>query len=308
MKLELAPQHLRDGYDRPSKLEVLYFTDPDCSWCWATEPVVKKIGSVYGEQVRLVYKMGGLLETWDTFYDSRNQIGLPEQVAPHWVEVARASGMPIDERIWYDDPPQSTYPGCIAYRAAFLQDEFLAEIFLRRLREAVMTERRNISRESVLFELAEPFDFDMERFRFDYRAGEAREAFFRDIAEARGRGISGFPTMVVVNADGQEITLHGYRPFADYENAFRRLAGEELHKNPPPTVAAFVILAGRVATQEVAVVCELDRAAALAELEKLAGDGLLVKEILAGGEFWSVRKAPRPANIGRGAGGTPDSN
>ncbi len=287
LKLELAPERSVTGHDEPPKLDVLYFTDPDCSWCWATEPVVKKMLEEYPGQVRVVYKMGGLLESWDTFFDARNQIGRPEQVAPHWVEVAQRSGMPIDERIWYEDPPGSTYPGCIAFKAALLQDERLAEAFLRRLREAVMTERRNISKESVLFELAEPLGLEMSRFQFDYRAGDARETFFQDLSEGRTRGITGFPTMVVVNKDHEEIVLGGYRPYADYEQAFVRLTQGNLHKMPLLSLRDFVHKHRRVTTQEIATVYDLVRDEALVKLMALVAEGEITKELIANGEFWS---------------------
>ncbi len=285
MRLDLEPKRASSAREERPSLELLYFTDPDCSWCWASEPIIKKIKADYPGQVRIVYKMGGLLEAWENFFDSRNQIERAEQVAPHWVEVAERSGMPIDEGVWLEDPPSSTYPGCIAYKAAEAQDEAWAEVYLRRLREAVMTERRNISKESVLFELAESLDFDMVRFKADYRAG-AREAFFADLAETRRRGISGFPTMIGVNQDGAEITLPGYRPYADYESAFKRLATSELYKMPLLAMADFVALHGHVATREVSVVYDLDHQAALSALEELAIAGEVTKEPKAGGEFW----------------------
>ena len=285
VRLDLEPKRTLGAREEHPRLEVLYFTDPDCSWCWASEPVIKKMKAEYAGQVRVVYRMGGLLETWENFFDSRNQIDRAEQVAPHWVEVAERSGMPIDERVWYEDPPSSTYPGCIAYKAAEAQDEAWAEAYLRRLREAVMTERRNISKESVLFDLAAAFDFDMTRFKADYRA-KAKEAFFADLEEGRRRGVRGFPTMIVANEEGTEIALSGYRPYADYENAFRRLATSELQRMPLVPIADFVALHGHVATREVAVVYDLTHEEALAELETLVADGEVVKETKAGGEFW----------------------
>jgi len=289
MKIDLAPELQPTKNGEPPKLDIFYYTDPDCSWCWATEPLIKKIKEEYIGQIRLTYRMGGLLEKWDNFFDSLNQIGRPEQVAPHWVEVAKRSGMPIDEKIWYEDPPTSTYPGCIAYKAALFQDELRAEIYLRRLREAVLTERRNISREGVLFELAEEVGLDMDKFREAFLTGPAQEAFMEDLREARGRGINGFPSLVMRNSLGQEITLVGYRPYKDYEIAMKRLATTALHKMPLLSIVDFVRKYGHVATEEVARVYEIDRDTALTELAKLIETGEVKKEEKAGGEFWLIR-------------------
>ena len=286
MRLELAPEFKIAGQVEPAKIKILYFTDPDCSWCWALEPIVKKLLEEYSGQLKIVYRMGGLLEAWDDFFDARNQIGRPDQVAAHWVEVAERSGMPIDEQIWLEDPPDSTYPGCIAYRAAFIQDEKLAEAYLRRLREAVLTERRNIACENVLFDLAAPLEFDMDWFREDFLTGRAQEAFRADLSEVRGRGISGFPTIVLINREEQEITLSGYREYEAYEGALHALAPNELHKMPLLPISHFVGKYGHVATEEIATVYGLDRPDAILQLDRLASSGEIVRESRAGGEFW----------------------
>ena len=61
--------------------------------------------------------------------------------------------MPIDDRIWVEDPPTSSYPACIAIKAAELQSAEAADLYLGWLRHAVMTQRRNIARREVLLEV-----------------------------------------------------------------------------------------------------------------------------------------------------------
>lgn len=287
MKIDLAPELQPTKTGEPPKLRVFYYTDPDCAWCWATEPKIKKIKEEYGGQVGIIYRMGGLLERWDNFYDPLNGISHPEQVAPHWVEVAKRTGMPIDENIWFEDPPTSTYPGCIAYKAALFQGTSLAESYLRLLREAVMTERRNIARENVLFGLAEEIGLDMDHFREAFLTGPAQGAFYEDLREARGRGIKSFPTFVIRNSIGHEITLTGFRPYPDYENAMKRLATEPIHKMPLLPIIDFIRKYGHVATEEVARVYEIAPAAAFAELSVLSETGAVIKEEKAGGQFWA---------------------
>jgi putative protein-disulfide isomerase len=288
LKVDLAPKLQAAAGTEPAKLKILYFTDPSCSWCWGTEPIIKKIKEEYCGQVRVVYKMGGLMEGWDRFSDPLNSIGRPEDLAPHWMAVAKRSGMPIDEKIWYQDPPTSTFPGCVAYKAGWLQDEVLAEGYLRRLREAVLTQRRNICREHVLFDLARAAGFDLDRFSADFLTGQAQQAFYEDLTETRNRGITTFPTLVISNSLGEETALVGYRPYVHYESALRRLAVEELHKMPLLSLIEFIQKYDRVATQEVALVYDLERETALEELEGLAAAGLIEKEIRAGGEFWAT--------------------
>ncbi|MBE3066363.1 MAG: DsbA family protein [Chloroflexi bacterium] len=74
-------------------LELIVYTDPYCTWCWGSEPVLHKIMEVYGGQVRLKSVMGGLVEDAAHFKDPLNHIGGPQmaaQVAQHWREAAAA--------------------------------------------------------------------------------------------------------------------------------------------------------------------------------------------------------------------------
>src|SRR5689334_6571905 len=49
------------------KIKLLYFTDPVCSACWSIEPQLKKLLMEYGRYLDVEYKMGGLLQSWDTY-------------------------------------------------------------------------------------------------------------------------------------------------------------------------------------------------------------------------------------------------
>ena len=58
-----------------STLEILAFTDPVCTWCWGSEPVLRKVESWYGGAVRIRQVMGGLVEDIRAFHDRANGIG-----------------------------------------------------------------------------------------------------------------------------------------------------------------------------------------------------------------------------------------
>jgi hypothetical protein len=48
-------------------IEITSYTDPYCTWCWGSEPILRKIQEVYGEQVHLRFVMGGLVEDMRQF-------------------------------------------------------------------------------------------------------------------------------------------------------------------------------------------------------------------------------------------------
>lgn len=267
------------------EIEIVYFTDPWCTWCWGSEPILRRIKEEYGDQVKITYVMGGLVENIDNFYDPVNRISSAEQVAPHWLDASRRHGMPVDEKIFYEDPPSSTYPANIAYHAAKLQSRELAELFLRRMREAAASERKNLERKEILVKLAEEVGLDGERFLKDFE-GKAKENFMADLRYSRSLGVTGFPTFLVKNKRGEELWLHGYQPFENFVKAFEKLAKGRMVRKKPKSILDFVKKYRHVATREVAEVFGLNMEQAQTELEDLERSGRLKRIKLGNGYFW----------------------
>lgn len=273
MKLDLEPRALVTGFDEHPKLTVYYFTDPGCSWCWATEPILKRLIEEYADQVRVVVKTRSIA------------VEEPKKMIRHWSESARVSGMPVDCGIWDKDPPDSTFPACVAYKAVRRLDKLKAEIYLRRLREAFMTQRRDIGKEHVLTELALPLELEMESLMREYRSG-ARDDFLNDLMEGRGKGIDRVPAMIVANGRGDEVVLSGYKSCAAFEDVFKRLAEGPIFKSPPPPIAQFIAKYSHVTTREVAEVYGMDIDRTAKELKSLAALGEIKRDIASIGEFW----------------------
>jgi protein-disulfide isomerase-like protein with CxxC motif len=95
------------------------------------------------------------------------------------------------------DPHWSTWPACVAVKAAELQGRAIGDRFLRRLRRAALTERAQAQRTDVQLRLAaEVTSLDVSRFEADLKGPAAAEAFRRDRAEGAAYGASGFLTML----------------------------------------------------------------------------------------------------------------
>ena len=91
-----------------------------------------------------MYRMGGLLPSWEVY--NSGSISKPSDVAHHWDEVSVYYEMPIDGDVWLEDPLPSSYPPSIAFKAAQIQDEKKAIEFLRKIREMVFLEKKNITK------------------------------------------------------------------------------------------------------------------------------------------------------------------
>ena len=219
--------------DEAPAIEATYFTDPLCSWSWAMEPAWRRLRYEFGEQLAWRYRMGGMIADWSNYSDPINSISRPAQMGPVWMQVRHMSGMPLDDRLWIDDPPESSYPACIAFKAAEMQSPEAAERYLRRLREAAMMRRRNIARREVLLEIADdlaergPDEFDTARFEADLDGRAAREAFREDLKLARYREIGRYPTLLLQRpGEDAGLLMVGYRPYEVLRSALRRLAPE----------------------------------------------------------------------------------
>jgi putative protein-disulfide isomerase len=163
-------------------ISVRYYTDPACSWSWGTEPKLRRLIWEFGDELRITWVMGGLARQYGPDYrDQEAGIGSGADcftdLMAHWLDVDAATGMPIDARIWSQNPISSTYPACQAVKAAAEQGADPAYRYLRRLREGLMIERKKLDHLEALVGEAGPAELDVERFRIDLSSHAITEAF-----------------------------------------------------------------------------------------------------------------------------------
>lgn len=263
-------------------IKVIYYTDPICSSCWGIEPQLRKLKLEYGSYIAIEYRMGGLLPDWS--YNSGG-ISKASDVAHHWDEVSLHYDMPIDGDVWLEDPLDSSYPPSIAFKAAQNQDEQLAISFLRKIREMVFLQKKNISKWENLEAAAEKVGLDLEQFKSDFE-GKAKRLFEEDLMLGRKLGVRGFPSLYFSDGQGNTEFVYGTRAYAFYEIAVLKLAPEakksEYRRNwealfgtyPTLTAKEFSELSGNV------------RAGAEEVLDVLTTQGKLVKETTKNGSLW----------------------
>lgn len=200
-------------------VKVIYYTDPICSSCWGIEPQLRKLKLEYGSIMEVEYRMGGLLPDWS--YNSGG-ISKPADVARHWDEVSGYYDMPIDGDIWLEDPLPSSYPPSIAFKAAQLQNNDKAILFLREIREMVFLQKKNITRWEYLELAAKKVGLDVVQFRKDYE-GKAIELFNEDLKLGRALGVRGFPTMFFTDTTGKTEMVYGSKPYEVFESAIMQV-------------------------------------------------------------------------------------
>jgi predicted DsbA family dithiol-disulfide isomerase len=280
-------------------LTVTYHTDPACPWSWALEPVVRKLMVEFEGELDWAFVMGGLARSLAREPAARAAI------AEEWLRVSSETQAPLDPLIWVDGPIASTYPVCMAVKAAAEQADDHGYRYLRRTREALMCERRKLDHLEALVEEARAAGLDVERFRLDLRSNATTEAFAADLERtealgralvepgggaSRGAGGAPLPTLVF-GSGGDGLTVAGLQPYAAYRAA-------ALESGAVPTGAAAlgveeaVTRFGRVTTREVEVLCELPGPRAAAELFRLAEHWRLRPLRRLTGYLWEAAEGP----------------
>lgn len=263
---------------------ITQFTDPMCTWCWGSEPIIRRLRTVLGDQLQIRYVMGGLVKDFDEFYDAANDISEPSDVAPHWEEASEHHGMPVNTEIFETDPAQSTYPASKAFTAARQQQTELAHRYLRRLREAYTTQVRNINHREIQVELAKSVGLDVDDFTASLDNGNAQAAFEDDLSRTRDAGVRAFPTYYIEGPAGEQ-RASGFTSFDELLAALTAV-DPSLEQSSPPPMRQFIAEYEPVATREVAEVYELDDGKARQVLESLADDGAIRREQRGNGFFW----------------------
>jgi protein-disulfide isomerase-like protein with CxxC motif len=273
---------------------VRYITDPACPWSWAAEPARRRLEVEFAGELSWTEVMGGLART----YPGQQEDGKPEpgfvlDALAHWLDVAEASGAPLDPRLWTDGGVASSYPACLAVKAAADQGPEAASAYLRAVREGLMCFRRRLDTTEALADEARRAGLDVEAFRRALGSSATVEAFGADLEEARtvpeearaegrvktereGRERVPFPTAVLVAEDGSSRAVG-----TDSYEALREaaVAAGARPRDEHPDVLAALRRFGRLTTAEVEAVCDLPGPPAAAELWALA-------------RAWRVRPVP----------------
>lgn len=266
-------------------VSVIYFTDPICSSCWGIEPQLRRMKLEYPEDVEVEYHMGGLLPSWEVY--NSGGISKPSDVSHHWDEVSAYYDMPIDGDVWLEDPLSSSYPPSIAFKAAQLQSPKKAIAFLRRIREMVFLEKKNITKWEHLHQAALDCGLDAKRLKEDFD-GPAQQLFRDDLQLAAKMGVRGFPTLFFTNAAGTADVVYGFRPYAQFEEAILKSYPSAKKSDIPSTTEKLFSYYPTLTVKEVSVISGVSREVALSELNRLAAAQRIEEKRYKSGSIWIV--------------------
>lgn len=196
-------------------VELLYFANPMCSWCWGFAPVIEQIA----RRLPVTLAMGVLGY-------GQNPMRPQDKVAvrEHWDHVHALTGQPFDYRFFdraafvYD-----TEPACRAVTVVRALRPELALAYLARLQRAFYTEDRDVTQPAELARLAAGLGVDSARFADDLASPGTRAALADEYAQTASLGVTGYPTLLAFHAGRAHVVSLGCRPLADVEAALAPL-------------------------------------------------------------------------------------
>jgi hypothetical protein len=225
----------------------------------------------FGADLSITYVMGGLAR----------EFGDPVSMIVPWLDVSERSRMPLDPRLWSEAPLSSSYPACMAVKAAAEQGSEAAGRYLRALREGLMCFRRKLDTPEALVSEARSAGLDAERFRSSLESNAIVEAFGADLDEVRA-----IDAELPILRFGDEV-IPAQAPYAEWRAA-AQAAGAVPSGAALPDPLAAVTRFGRLATAEIAAVCDLPLTRAASELWALAVELRLRPVPVLTGTLWEL--------------------
>src|SRR5947208_2351041 len=152
-----------------SPIRVIWYTDPHNIWCWGFEPTIRRLEVRYPDTVQIETRQGGLFEDFSPVREQWARMSggrWKDSVGAFFEAVSSQHRMPMaaDAMVDSSDDFNSTWPACIAAKAADLQGADPGWRYLRRLREAWCLEGRGIHRKDVEADVAKETGLDVDAF------------------------------------------------------------------------------------------------------------------------------------------------
>jgi len=263
-------------------VEIVHFADPWCWWSWGLEPVLHRLKEVYGENLKVTYKMGGQfasLRGWMEEYD------VDQRSTVEWIrESIELTKMPIRPDYYFRTGVTSSYPACRAFKAAQLQSEELASRYLRRMMEAFGFECRAATDDEII-SLAEEIGLDGRRLRKDSHSKAVAKVLDVDREEMHRSGVN-FLSLLVRNRDGRQVIEGEIFTAKPFETIIDDLAPGLPKRSPADILEYMEHHRALTPAHEIAEVFRIPDADAHHRLEKLAAEGLLTAHAFDGIAAW----------------------
>lgn len=221
-----------------NKVKITVFSDPVCTWCWGSVPVLRALAYRYGEQLVFDYVMGGMIEDIASYSNRRLSVGgdialSNRNIHQHWLDASAIHGMPVCQSGFhlFSEERRSTLPQNYAYIAARIYvvenrltmpaDAHLH--FLRRLQEATAVGALLTNEKSIIFDLSATVGFEPEKFAAIYNSEKVKKIYEEGKRLCRKLDPLALPTFLLEYA-GEELVLRGYSQYEIFSKSIEQLS------------------------------------------------------------------------------------
>ena len=214
--------------------EIMYFSDPMCSWCYGFAPEIEKLAAEYRTRMPVQMILGGLR--------ADEERPLPEsmaaEIAHHWEMVKEASGRNFDFEFFKKHPGfvYNTAPACRAVVAAARLAEPQPMQFQHRLQQAFYEEGKNPTLPETFYGVADSVGMDVGAYRELYESDETEEITRQNFALSRAFGIHGFPTVVLRQVEEEDekhiLVTRGFVKFPELHQRLEMILNREVELVP----------------------------------------------------------------------------
>ncbi len=279
-----------------AKLCITHYTDPGCPWAFSAEPFRRKLSWTFGEQLNWDHRMVVLADSPASYENSGFNV---ERQSAAFSRIASDHGMPIDDR--RRPRMAGTAVACRAVVATRLHAPDQAPGLLRALRvrhfsgelldddatiDGAATDVGVIPEKlhAWMSESATATELDRDAQGARRPTPEALAMDARLAGWEGGRRYTCPSYEITRVADGVTLTAPGFQPYAVYWALVANLIPEAEQRAVPDRVETVLDWAGEpLATQEIAVICEIDPAQARQRLSRVA-----VERPVGQDGFWSL--------------------
>ncbi|HAS61442.1 MAG TPA: disulfide bond formation protein DsbA [Vibrio sp.] len=200
--------------------QLIYILDPMCSWCWGFNPVLQQIlKQAQATGLKVTLRVGGLRTGQQAVLDESKRA----YILQHWHRVAETTGQPFNFAnalpygFVYD-----TEPACRALVVARQLNENFLFTFLDNLQRAFYQDRQDITRASVLRDLAVQSGYPQDAFSEAFDSEESQVATQADFTWVRNLAIRGFPSVLAEHQQNHALITNGYQPYTAFEPLLSR--------------------------------------------------------------------------------------
>lgn len=271
------------------KVTVTHYADPWCWKCWGLEPVLQRLNEVYGDQIRVVYKTGGLIKKLNPWIAEEGLSGFGELNT--WIKQTRQEmRIPFDTSYLVDTKPESSWPACIAVEAAGEQGSEAGYRFYRSLVETIQLFSKDGSDRAVQLEVARGADLDIKKFVKDLDNPALKKKLLSQRKTKDRQGMNFSTLMITDEATGKSIRVNGYEP-EPYEKAIDKLVEGRLWKRAPIDIIDYIEQRKNnfITAREISSVFSIEQQEARRRLEALSNQGILKRTAMPRvGTFWSM--------------------